>query len=655
MSMSGEMTPSFVRKRLKRGLIAVGALIVLVMGAVGYHIVTSHAAPQTSVTLGPDAVPSQILGARLLGPHATSDALTIEFAMTPNHVDTLNALLAQLYDKTSPQYQQWLPTGAFEARFGPTSAQIARLNSFMASAGAQPAPDAPSAFLVRYRGTTATMERAFHVQINDYLLADGTRAFANATPPTLPADIAGMVQGVLGLSNTTRLHSNIETPRKVNGVVPSYGASPGGTGLSPFQVRSIYDANPMYHYTNGKGYTLGLYELSNWRLSDVQKFETTFHLPNVPIDSLYVDGGPGNDHSGASEVVLDVDMQIALAPGIGKLYVYNAANGTNGVIDEYSVMAHQNLASVISSSWGICEPATIAVQRSAEETALMQMAAQGQSFFSAAGDTGAYDCEQNFTTSYKYFGYLEVGDPASDPYATGVGGSSFFQTFDPGGAGSPSYPGNTKEYVWNPFDFCHNYPININGHDYYCPYGAGGGGFSHVWARPSYQNGPGVDTKVNARQVPDVTINDDPNSGYGIYCTDPGDTYCKDNPGWIQFGGTSAGAPLWAGIAVLADGYHHRRLGLFNQQLYNILRLSNAYTKYFHDIEYPVVTLGRSGTISRNEEYPCLLNTRCHRVRIPTAPSRMAFAMAARMDANGFTAAAVAASGGKPKGHRCTG
>lgn len=590
MSLNAAPTPSPVGKRLKRGLVAVGALIVLVLGAVGYHVMTSHAAaPSGEVTLGPDAVPSQIQGARVVGPHAPADALTVEFVLTPNHADTLNTLLTQLYDKTSPNYHQWLPTGAFETRFGPTTTQIARLNSFMAAAGAQPAADAPSAFLVRYRGTTATMERAFHVQINDYQLADGTIAFANATAPTLPADIAGMTQGVLGLSNVLHLSTNLETPRTVGGKLPHFGGAPGGNGLTPSQVRSIYNANPIYHYTSGSGESLAVYELSNWRLSDVQKYETTFHLLNVPISSVYVDGGPGSDHTGASEVELDVDMQIALAPHMTHLYVYNAANGTIGVIDEYSVMAHQNLASVISSSWGICEPATSSAQRVAEETAFQQMSAQGQSMFVAAGDTGAYDCERNFTPSYPYFNKLEVGDPASDPYVTGVGGSSFYQTYDPGSATSPAYPGNTKEYVWNPFDFCQSYPININGTNYYCPYGAGGGGFSKVWSRPSYQYGPGVHTKINARQVPDITFNADPNSGYGIYCTDPGDSYCKANAGWIQYGGTSAAAPLWAGIAALADSYHHRRLGLFNPQLYSIMRLSNAYTTYFHDIRYPVV------------------------------------------------------------------
>ncbi len=214
---------------------------------------------------------------------------------------------------------------------------------------------------------------------------------------------------------------------------------------------------------------------------------------------------------------------------------------------------------------------------------------------------------------------------------TGVGGTSFYQSnssgetgFDPGTNPNPGYPGNTKEFVWNSFNLCHSYPITINGTNYYCPYGAGGGGSSREWAMPSSQFGNGSDgvvssythygrwceqaSTVRCREVPDVSMNADPDSGYGIYCTDPGDAYCKQYPGWIQYGGTSAAAPLWAGIAALGDGYHHRRLGLFNAQLYSIMRLSNGYSYYFHDMNtagkeyYP--PSGITFAINGNGYYP---------------------------------------------------
>jgi subtilase family serine protease len=234
------------------------------------------------------------------------------------------------------------------------------------------------------------------------------------------------------------------------------------------------------------------------------------------------------------------------------------------------------------------------------------MAAQGQSIFAASGDSGAYGCARaGFLPPAGQ--ELQLGDPNNQPYITSVGGTSFqgpdnVTTFDPGKNMHPTYPtghtalGDTRELPWT--DGCDPQT---------CAGGATGGGVSRVWAEPDYaanlstgQYYPGVigsysqmgsycgqQPGVVCRENPDVSLNADPSTGYSIYCTDPGDSFCKSGefgkPGWIRLGGTSCSAPVWAGIAALDIHKHHARLGLFNYIVYPFDSAS-GYANQFHDI-----------------------------------------------------------------------
>ncbi|GLV55556.1 hypothetical protein KDH_24000 [Dictyobacter sp. S3.2.2.5] len=251
-------------------------------------------------------------------------------------------------------------------------------------------------------------------------------------------------------------------------------------------------------------------------------------------------------------------------------------NDDTGLVNQYFRIATDNLADAASTSWLLCEPLVTPSVIPAENTAFMQMASQGQSIFAASGDDGAFGCAPDgFPT------LLAVGDPAAQPYMAGVGGTSFAGTFDPGKNPHPTYPPLPAEHAWD----------------------GGGGGASQVWASPSYQRGPGVfepgfsqtgaycgqPAGVLCREVPDVSMNADPASGYSIYCTDPGVSFCT---GFLQIGGTSAAAPLWSAIAALANTAHKGRLGLFNFFVYH-LNSPAGYHRAFHDI-----------TVGNNGHYP---------------------------------------------------
>lgn len=622
--MNGNLSPvrHELGARVRLAVLVVSACATLFISAAGTFVPPVQAAVTPKfVTLPQVLAPAQLRAAHLVRPHAAGAALDIELVIAPNNQAQLNNLLAEEYNPRSVLYQHWLGTGAFERMFGPTAAQRAAIDHYMRAQGLQPTASS-SVFLMDYVGTTAAVNHAFRTQINDYVLHDGSAVYANATAPQVPYVLSGTISGIIGLDSVSHIHPHIVQPQAHGGRQPHYGGAPSSTGLTPQQIRSLYNANGVYHRTNGDGVAVGVFELSNWKLSDVQAYEKQFGLYNTHIQSLYVDRGP-TDRKGALEVVLDIDMFLAVAPGVPTMYVYNAPNTTQGYVDELATIARQNKLEVLSLSWGGCESDTPQAQRTGEEIYLKEMAMEGISVFTAAGDNGAFDCEYLYTTSPKntpaYANAVEVDDPSNNPYVTAVGGTSFYGTFDPQTTANPSYPAG-KEYVWNTLNNCTSGTFTYQGTNYgHCPFGAGGGGNSTDYAALFYQYGPGVassyseygsychqNSGVKCRALPDVSINTDPNSGYGVYCSDSTTASDCTTTGWQGVGGTSAGAPLWAAIATLGAGYHHHRLGCLDAQLYSMFRMPTGYTLYYHDINHAAtVTAGTTSyTTSTNGKFP---------------------------------------------------
>jgi kumamolisin len=568
--------------------------------------------------------------------------------LQPSNATQLSTLLSNLYDPASPQYHHWLPKGQFDTLFAPSASERAQVTSYLQSQGLQIVASS-SPFLIRAAGTTAQMETAFGTQVTDYVASNAAPYYANATSIKVPLDLSGIVTGVVGLTNTVREHPNYITALAAaqhRGVpVPRYGAGPGGSGLTPSQTESLYNAKGVYAkgvQGEGAGKILAVFELSGYTRSDITTWEHKFFGPseNVPLVDVSVDGGPihpacpkgdscgpfgpppctngcnGPDYSGDIEVNADLEQQIAIAPRIQGILVYNAPNDITGqtVIDEYMQMAQDDLADSISTSWGLCEQDAGFSQAVGESIAFEEMAVQGQSIFDASGDTGAYDCLGGSGNPA-----LAAEDPSTQPYVTSVGGTSF-ESFDPGTNANPAYP-TGAETVWNVLDLCNG----TSQGQFWCGYfGAGGGGNSIFWGRPAYQTGPGVTSaytryapycKVAAkgqacREVPDVSANADEYTGYSEYCTGNPKTNStcatfsasQTPPGWFQIGGTSLSAPLWAGVVALWDSYHNDRAGNANIGLYRILRSPQLYSQEFHDIT------GLNQTENNNGHFPVTPN-----------------------------------------------
>ena len=230
------------------------------------------------------------------------------------------------------------------------------------------------------------------------------------------------------------------------------------------------------------------------------------------------------------------------------------------MIDTYNKIATDNIAKTVSSSWGSAENETDSNVLNSENTILQQMASQGQSFFAAAGDSGAYDDSINGTNST-----LEVDDPGSQPYATSVGGTTL------------TWTGNTfsSETSWQTSSASGTY-----GTGSYHEAEGGGGGISRKWSIPSWQNNLATNANLGStsmRMVPDVALDADPNTGYPIYY----------NGAWGLYGGTSCAAPIWAAFTALVNQKRVTvslaRIGFVNPTLYQIGQ-GASYGNAFHDI-----------------------------------------------------------------------
>ncbi len=308
--------------------------------------------------------------------------------------------------------------------------------------------------------------------------------------------------------------------------------------------------------------------------------------------------------SGDIEVDADIETQLALSPDIKKIQVYESPNDVTGQVnvDLYGRIANDDTADSVSSSWAECENDAGASLVQAENTIFEQMALQGQSVFGSSGDTGAFSCIRGSGLTA-----VDALDPASQPWMTGVGGTSF-ESDNPGTNEHPAYPSGV-ETVWNVDNLCNASADegNFPGFFWCAETGAGGGGNSQFWGRPFYQRGPHVTNKFSTtgngttqcslaavgspcREVPDISANADEFTPYAEFCTANANTpgsQCgfssgQTPPGWFGIGGTSLASPLWSAIIADRDSFVGHRTGNINPLVYLLYNLAPAH--YFHDI-----------------------------------------------------------------------
>lgn len=574
----------------------------------------------------------------------TSSRMSVEIALAPRDQGALNRELTALYTPGSSQYHQFLATGQFDQRYAPAAPAVSAVAGYLRGQGLA-VSGTGSPFLLRASGSSAQISGAFRTTLSMYSDARGTKYFANSAPIQIPVSLKPYVLGVVGLTDTIRQHpltARAQAPaaarkscenryptrqalfaqvKSGKSFVAGYGGGPHCSGLTPSQTNSVYGAPKASAKTKGAGRASAIFELSGYKASDPKAWGSHFYGKSYrpAITNIKVDGG-ATDDSGDIEVTSDIDQEMAVAPK-AHLYVYSAPNDNTGQgsLDEYSRIAKDDAAATVSTSWGLCESDAGQAYAQAESTFFKQMAAQGQSVFAAAGDSGALDCIRGSGNTA-----AAVDDPGSQPWVTSTGGTSL-ETFNPGTKARPAYPRQGTETVWNPSNLCTrqgDQPDNDNlGGAYWCgsgtyETGAGGGGSSRVWGAPSWQKGPGVSNRYTkygtancalagssatpCRQVPDISADADEFTPYSTYCTGGTGMNSSECPalgsggGWMGIGGTSLAAPLWAALITDRDSYKGRRSGNANPLLYGWLRKARG--TYFHDIAKPGKS-GRAGVV----------------------------------------------------------
>ncbi len=493
-------------------------------------------------------------------PDRQISGMTLLLKQSAEQKAALEKLLEEQQDPASPNYHAWLTPEEYADRFGVSANDWAGIHSWLYAQGFRVDYSARGRNFIAFSGTARQAQDAFGTQIHVYR-ADGETHYANATDPTIPAALEPVVQAIQGLDDF-RLRPRRPARR------PRFSDS-GESLLTPEDLATIYNIIPLYQTgIDGSGQKLVIVGQSGFDMADIRTFRSAFGLPaNDPQVVLAAGSADPGISDSLGEALLDLEWAGAVAKNATIVYVY----GT----DVYAAVFYavdQNLAPVISMSWGACEPLVSSVSSSLPNTirtVAQQANSQGITWVASSGDSGAADCERQQVSPVGVHG-MAADFPASMAEVTGVGGTEFNE-----GSGNYWNTSNTPnlgsarsyipEKVWN--------DTALDG-----GLVAGGGGASIFFSRPSWQTGPGVPND-SARSVPDIAF-----------------TASADHVPYVIFqdgdlqltGGTSAAAPVFGGILALLNQYvvakgFQSNPGLANVNP-NLYRLAQIGSGIFHDV-----------------------------------------------------------------------
>ncbi|MGP8197995.1 MAG: protease pro-enzyme activation domain-containing protein [Limisphaerales bacterium] len=494
------------------------------MGLLLFLAAATHA---TELQFVQGQLPAFIAHQQPIGRVAASNRLDIAFGLPLRNPHGLTNLLRQMYQRGNPIFHHYLTPDEFAAAFGPTEADYQSVIDFAKSQGFTITGTHPNRTLVDVNGAVGDIERALHVHLRLYQHPTENRIFY--APDAQPAiDLQTPVLTIGGLHNYTLPHPCI---RLAPGVPPVAGQPQAGSGNSGSYFAGDFRAAYAHGVSlTGVGQAVGLFELDGYAPSDITGYENQAGMTNdPPLTNILIDGYSGAATSpDNTEVCADIEMAVAMAPGLTNVLVYEGNPDTNTIInDVLNRMATDNAAAQLSCSW------LFDISASTEQI-FQQFAAQGQSFFEASGDSRAYAGP--------------VWEPADEPNITVVGGTELSTT---GPLGSW-----TSETTW--------------------PYSSGG--ISEVFPIPFWQQGLNMAANQGSttmRNLPDVSLVAD----NLLLWVNGGPT--------TEYSGTSFAAPLWAAFTALVNEQAalngQPQVGFVNPAIYDIGRSSN-YTSCFHDI-----------------------------------------------------------------------
>jgi len=571
-------------RRVRRTGTAVLATAAALAAAAGTAVAAS---PRARVGSAPPLPQS----ARLGGPLAHSARVDLTVSLAGRDPLGLARLAQAVSTPGSPEYRHYLTVRQFADRFGATPAQIAAVTRTLRADGLSVSPVSANHLMLGVSGTAAAVENAFATRLNAVRTADGRRAYADRRAPTLPVSIAGDVDAVVGLDTLYRPQADqvvrnarpLAEPlarRSIADVAtggPQPCAAATGTSANPNiggytadEIQAAYNFSGLYAAGDfGAGQSVAVYELEKVRRSDLAAYQACY---GTHARITYVNTGRPTFGADDAEAALDVEQIVGLAPDV-HVIVYQAPDNFSVGVRQFNKIVSQNRARTVSISWGLCEAKITFGRRDlsivrTEAKIFEEAAVQGQSVLAASGDTGSAGCENELDSTR-----LAVQDPASQPFVTGVGGTTLYTEYNGEPAlWNPSLGETMLQAVWNDGELKTSRGVQA---------AATTGGLSTLWAMPRYQRraaaGLGV---VNAyssgrpcrsshdcREIPDVSADGDPATGYVVYAS------AGPNHTWTSEGGTSAAAPLWAALTAEADALPSCRrasLGFENPSIYKL-------------------------------------------------------------------------------------
>jgi len=519
--MKKRASSAWAKQPVLRGLFTIARVSVLLLFA------SAAMAAETQVLSGHVPLAVTQLNLLPLGRLPGTNRLNLAIGLPLRNQGALDALLQQISDPTSPGFRHYLTPEQFAERFGPTEKDYEALVAFATSHGFVVTARHPNRAILSVTASAADVEKALQVTLRVYQHPTEARTFyAPDVEPSVPAELS--ILGISGLNDYAKPQPRLQiSPISQQQAQPNSGSGPSGTYMGN-DFRAAY--LPGVSLT-GTGQIVGLLQFDGYSASDITAYEAQNGLPNVPLMNVLLDGvtGQPSGGDGSVEVSLDIEMAISMAPGLAKVILYEGANWH----DILNRMATDNLAKQISCSWYI--PG--GTEDPVADLIFQEMAAQGQTFFTANGDYDAYTGLISF--------------PDDTPYITQVGGT-FLYTTGPGG----SY---VSETVWNR--------------------GGGigtGGGISTQYPIPSWQTNVSMTANhgsTTMRNVPDVALTAD-------------NVFVRANGTSFLVGGTSCSSPLWAGFMALVNQQAASQgappIGFLNPVVY-ALGLGSKYATSFHD------------------------------------------------------------------------
>jgi uncharacterized repeat protein (TIGR01451 family) len=496
-------------------------------------------------------IPAAVTRLAPLGRENGSERLRLAIGLPLRNQDELHNLLREIYDAGSPNYRHYLTPEEFTARFGPTEEDYQAVVRFAQQNGFTVTTTHPNRVVLDVEGAVTDVERTFHLEMRRYQHPTEARTFrAPSAEPTV--DLAVPLLHISGLDTYSLPRPKLK-PKPMTAqanATPNLGSGPGGAYRGG-DFRAAYSVGPL----TGVGQSVGLLQFDGYYPSDIATYAAQAGLPSITLSNIAIDGGVSTPGDGNGEVCLDIEMVMSMAPGLSKIYVYEAPNPSPWV-DLLSRMANDNLSKQLSCSWGGggTDPTS--------EQIFQQMALQGQSFFNATGDSDAFT------------GIIEF--PSESTNVTQVGATTL-NTTGPGGA-------YVSETVWN-------WGLTQGS------YVGSSGGVSTHYSIPPYQTGISMTANLGSttmRNVPDVAL-----TGDNVYVV-----YGNGTTG--SFGGTSCAAPLWAGFTAIinqqAAAAGQPPVGFLNPALYAIGKSNPNYASIFHD-----VTSGNNFSASSPNKFPATI------------------------------------------------